>query len=234
LLRTPFVLAVALALLPISPATAQTAGETPGAPAAPTPPPSTWADFDYVASHNGLMFQLKQIYRGKENRPTLFFGENLAWLHSPCGSAAFCTNGGGTDTDIEIGPALSRGNVFAAVTYGSFRGNGLALQGLGFGLQKLPEGKFPLDWSANVFYWNNAGGTYVCPVTNIACFGPAVYPNNAIYRIYRWQAAGQYALRQGRPWYVNFGITGDTGTRVQAPPIDFWHAGAFVGLGFKM
>jgi len=61
-----------------------------------------------------------------------------------------------------------------------------------------------------------------------------VYPNTAIYRIYRWQAAGQYALRQGRPWYVNFGITGDTGTRVQAPPIDFWHAGAFVGLGFKM
>ncbi|MDP9017543.1 MAG: hypothetical protein M3N19_04415, partial [Candidatus Eremiobacteraeota bacterium] len=194
------------------------------------------ADGSYVFDgRSSLRVTMKQIYNRKDGGASVYFGEDYGFFHSTCGSAAFCNNIGGHDTDIRLGVQISESDIFVAVSSGSFAGNGASLSSIGFGFEKLARGEKPFESTASLFYYPGSSGTYSCPVTTAPCYLTPV-GSTLDYKILRYTLGGHMAIT-GKPFYVNFGIAGDTGSpnvTSTLSPQTFTHSGAYLGLGVKI
>lgn len=227
-----FAMAALLAGLMVAPALAQSDEPTP----APSqrPPQQVGMDVSYVFDgHSSLRAEMKQIYNKKDGT-SVYFGEEFGFWHSTCGSAAFCNNVGGHDTDLRLGVQVMP-DIFIAAGSGSFAGNGLSLTGLGFGVEKLARGEKPMELTASYFYYPGAVGTYSCPLRTTPCYATPVVTNPE-YSVSRYAVGGNYVI-QGKPFYVTFGIAGDNATQsnpTTLQPQTFTHNGAYLGLGLRM
>lgn len=229
--RTLFALAAVLAGLMAAPAAAQ---EEPTPAPTNRPPQQVAAEVSYVFDgHASLRAGMKQIYNKKDGT-SLYFGEDFAFFHSTCGSAAFCNNVGGHDTDLRLGVQVLP-DIFIAAGSGSFAGNGVSLTGLGLGVEKLARGERPFEWTASLFYYPGETGSYACPLKTVPCYATAT-TTTPEFAVTRYAIGGNVNL-QGKPFYVTFGIAGDNGSRTNDPalqPQTFTHNGGYLGLGFRM
>ena len=228
-----------------APAAAQTPPAAPASSAPdPTPEPSSrpaqqvTADFNYVFDgRSSLRAEMKQIYNRKDGT-SVYFGEDLAFFHSTCGSNAFCSNVGGHDTDLRLGVQIANPDIFLALSSGNFAGNGASFAGLGFGLEKVARGEAPMELTASLFYFPSATGSYACPVTGppgFSCFTTPVSAQTD-FQIVRYSLGAHYQLGD-KPFFVNVGIAGDNGRPNGGnafQPIYMSHNGAYLGLGIKM
>jgi hypothetical protein len=104
------------------------------------------------------------------------------------------------------------------------------LNGVGFGVEKLPELRQGLSFFGSAFYFPNASGTYT--INNVAS------PNNGVS--YRQQyAITKYdiglALSAARfPVYLYGGFSGDEYRARAFAPINQIHDGPYIGLGVKL
>ncbi len=131
-----------------------------------------------------------------------------------------------TDVDARLGLKIADpriyigvGYLFRTTNYGYPRQNGV-----GFGLEKLPDLDHAFSLYGSAYYYPSVKGTCgtdVCPTG----------PYDLQYRILKYQIGG--TLNFGNPTgvFLDFGWLGDQGRNKQNAPADFTHNGPYVGLG---
>ncbi len=131
-----------------------------------------------------------------------------------------------TDVDARLGLKIADPRIYIGVgylwrttNYGYPRQNGV-----GFGLEKLPDLNQTFSVYGSAYYYPNIKGTCgtgVCPTG----------PYDLEYRILKYQIGG--AINFGTPAgvFLDFGWLGDNGKNKQFAPSDFTHNGPYVGLG---
>jgi hypothetical protein len=133
------------------------------------------------------------------------------------------------DIDARVGLKVADPHIYVGVSYlwrdtnyGYPRQNGV-----GFGLEKLPDLNQAISVYGNVYYYpsiKGSCGTDVCPTG----------PFDLEYRIFRYQAGITLAAaHSGFPLFLDLGWIGDDGRNKLNAPADFTHNGPFVGLGIK-
>jgi len=130
------------------------------------------------------------------------------------------------DVDARLGLKVADPRIYIGVgylwrttNYGYPRQNGV-----GFGLEKLPDLDQTFSVYGSAYYYPNVKGTCgtdVCPTG----------PFDLEYRIFRYQIGG--AINFGKPAgvFLDFGWLGDQGRNKLNAPSDFTHNGPYVGLG---
>jgi hypothetical protein len=103
------------------------------------------------------------------------------------------------------------------------------LNGLGVGIEKLPDLRHGLGFYGSAFYFPNASGNYT--VAN------AGSPNNGTtykqqYQITKYDIGAALVLGSS-PVYLYGGFSGDRYTAKQNAPVGQTHAGPYLGLGLK-
>jgi hypothetical protein len=104
------------------------------------------------------------------------------------------------------------------------------LNGVGVGLEKLPDLRPGISLYGSIFYYPNATGTYT--VSNPAS------PNNGNsylqqYQIFKYDIGVALVIAHS-PVYVHGGYAADQYTVKQNAPIGQVHAGPYIGLGVKI
>ncbi len=131
-----------------------------------------------------------------------------------------------TDVDGRLGLKIADPRIYIGVgymyrttNYGYPRQNGV-----GFGLEKLPDLDHTFSLYGSAYYYPSVKGTCgtdVCPTG----------PYDLQYRILKYQIGA--AINFGKPAgvFLDFGYLGDQGRNKQNAPVDFNHNGPYVGLG---
>jgi hypothetical protein len=131
-----------------------------------------------------------------------------------------------TDVDARLGLKVADPRIYIGVGYLWRTTNyGYPKQnGVGFGLEKLPDLDHVFSVYGSAYYYPSIKGT--CDVT-ICPTGPF----DLQYRIFKYQIGG--AINFGAPTgvFLDFGWLGDNGRNKQNAPVDFTHNGPYVGLG---
>jgi hypothetical protein len=104
------------------------------------------------------------------------------------------------------------------------------LNGLGVGIEKLPDLRPGLSFYGSAFYYPNVSGTYT--VSNPAS------PNNGVsyrqqYQIMKYDV-GMALVFAHSPVFVHGGFAADQYTVRQNAPVGQLHAGPYIGLGVKI
>lgn len=104
------------------------------------------------------------------------------------------------------------------------------LDGIGAGIEKLPDLRPGIGFYGSAFYYPNAAGNYT--IAN-----PASANNGATYRqeyrIVKYDIGASLVLAHS-PVYLHGGYSGDQYTVRQNAPIGQIHAGPYLGLGIKI
>ena len=131
-----------------------------------------------------------------------------------------------TDVDGRLGLKVADPRIYIGVGYMYRTTNyGYPKQnGVGFGLEKLPDLDHTFSVYGSAYYYPNVKGTCdtgVCPTG----------PYDLSYRIFKYQIGG--AINFGTPAgvFLDFGWLGDQGRNKLNAPADFTHNGPYVGLG---
>lgn len=104
------------------------------------------------------------------------------------------------------------------------------LNGLGAGIEKLPDLRSGFSWFGSAFYYPAASGNYT--IVNPASLN-AGKTYRQQYQILKYDIG--LAYDPGRsPLYLYGGITGDRYTAKQNAPIGQTHDGPYIGLGLKL
>jgi hypothetical protein len=105
-----------------------------------------------------------------------------------------------------------------------------SLDGIGAGIEKLPDLRPGIGFYGSAFYYPNAAGNYT--IAN-----PASANNGATYRqeyrIVKYDIGASLVLAHS-PVYVHGGYSGDRYMVRQNAPIGQIHAGPYIGLGVKI
>jgi hypothetical protein len=134
------------------------------------------------------------------------------------------------DVDARVGLRIADPRVYLGVSYLWRNTNyGYPRQnGVGFGLEKLPD----LDQTFSVY-----GGAYYYPSMKGTCGisdGCPTGPFDLEYRLLRYQAGITIAAGHSNfPLFLDLGWIGDDGRNKTNAPSDFTHNGPYVGLGIK-
>jgi len=128
--------------------------------------------------------------------------------------------------DGRLGLKIADPRIYIGVGYMSHTGNyGYpALNGVGFGLEKLPDLDQAFSLYGSAYYFPSIKGT--CDVT-VCPTGPF----DLSYRMLKYQVGG--ALNFGKPAgvFLDFGWLGDRLTNKTNAPVDATHNGPYIGLG---
>src|SRR5579872_6145546 len=129
------------------------------------------------------------------------------------------------DVDGRLGLKVADPRIYIGVSYLARWGDyGYPRQnGIGFGLEKLPDLNQPFSAFGSAYYYPNIKGT--CDVS--ACPGG---PFDLEYRILRYEIGLTYSI-QGTPVFIEGGWIGDSGRNKLNAPSDFSHNAGFVGIG---
>jgi hypothetical protein len=103
------------------------------------------------------------------------------------------------------------------------------LNGLGGGLEKLPDLRSGIGWFGSGFYYPTASGNYT--VTDPASLNVGTTYRQQ-YQIITYDAGLAYVFGNF-PVYLYGGYSGDSYTAKQNAPINQTHSGPYVGLGVK-
>lgn len=133
-----------------------------------------------------------------------------------------------SDFDVRLGFKVADPHIFVGVGY-LWRSTSYGyprLTGVGYGVEKLPDLNHAFSLYGSAYYYPNAHGdcgTSVCPFPG---------PFTLAYRIFRYQIGGTVDVGGGKfPLFLDFGFLGDQGTNKSNAPVNYTHAGPYVGLG---
>jgi hypothetical protein len=128
------------------------------------------------------------------------------------------------DVDGRLGLKVVDPRIYIGVSYLTRSGNyGYPSQnGVGFGLEKLPDLDHPFSVYGSAYYYPQIKGdcTSACPQG----------PFDLEYRMLRYEIGATYAI-QGTPVFIEGGWIGDNGKNKLNAPADFSHNAGFVGIG---
>jgi hypothetical protein len=132
--------------------------------------------------------------------------------------------------DGRLGLKVADPRIYIGVGYMVHTGNyGYpSLNGIGFGLEKLPDLDQAFSIYGSAYFYPNVNGTYTVPS------GPqAGTAFKLAYRILRYQIGATVTLGRNFPLFLDLGFIGDRGSNVTNAPSDYTHNGAYIGLGLK-
>ena len=142
-----------------------------------------------------------------------------------------------TDFDGRFGLKIADPRIYVGVGYIHREDNyGYPKQnGIGFGIEKLPDLDQPFSVYGSAWYYPNLSGNFTFPsdgytsnpVNNLAGTGGKLQ-----YRFLKYQIGGTYALAKSSGLFLDFGFLGDSGRGKSLSPSDFTHGAAYLGLGF--
>jgi Copper amine oxidase N-terminal domain len=134
--------------------------------------------------------------------------------------------------DARIEYELAAPHVYAGIGYLHTANNfGYPqLDGVGVGLEKLPDMRTGLNFYGSAFYYPNAGGNYTIPFAASPNFGKTYRQQYAIVKY----DIGVALVFRGSPVYVAGGFNGDHYAAKQNAPIGQIHDGPYLGLGVKL
>ncbi|MDQ6929797.1 MAG: copper amine oxidase N-terminal domain-containing protein [Candidatus Eremiobacteraeota bacterium] len=129
------------------------------------------------------------------------------------------------DFDGRLGLKILDPRVYIGVGYMYRTGNyGYPrLNGVGVGLEKLPDLDQPFSVFGSAYYYPNVRGTCgtdVCPTG----------PYTLAYNIFKYQIGATYNFGNS-PIFIEGGFLGDRGRNKSNAPSDFTHNAGFIGLG---
>jgi hypothetical protein len=138
------------------------------------------------------------------------------------GGAAFVPafNARDYDLDARVGLRVLQPRIYIGVGY-IWRGNNAGypnVNGVGFGLEKLPDMNRPFSFYGSAYYYPSVKGTI-----GIYTLG---------YDILKYDLGVSYAF-QGIPLFVEGGFLGEHGWATNASPSGYSEAGPYVGIGVK-
>ncbi len=131
------------------------------------------------------------------------------------------------DLDARVGLRVLQPRIYIGVGY-LWRANNAGypgVNGVGFGLEKLPDLDRPFSFYASGYYYPSVKGTCatgVCPAG----------PYTLSYNVLKYDLGVSYAF-QGIPLFIEGGYLGDHGWNSDAAPSPFSESGPYVGIGLK-
>ena len=131
------------------------------------------------------------------------------------------------DADARLGLRVAPPRIYVGVGYLWRTSNyGYPKQtAFGFGAEKLPDLNQPFSVYGSVWYYPNTKGPYTIGS------GPQAGTSLALaYNVLKYQIGGTYNFGKSGI-FVDFGFLGDRGTNKTNAPVDFSHAGPYLGLG---
>ncbi|HEY5425040.1 MAG TPA: copper amine oxidase N-terminal domain-containing protein [Candidatus Tumulicola sp.] len=132
------------------------------------------------------------------------------------------------DLDARVGLRILQPRIYIGVGY-LWRSNNAGypgINGVGFGLEKLPDLNRPFSFYASGYYYPSVKGT---------CDSPSPCPGGPFsleYNVLKYDLGVSYAF-QGIPLFIEGGYLGDKGWAQSAAPGPFSEAGPYVGIGLK-
>ena len=129
-----------------------------------------------------------------------------------------------TDVDARVGIRVLNPRVYLGVGY-LWRSTNYGypnMNGVGFGVEKLPDLNVPLSFFGSFWYYPNVRGN----------FSNAAFSGQLAYNFYKYQAGVDYAIGNS-PVFVEAGWIGVNLTNKLNAPSNSTANGPFVGLGIK-
>ncbi len=129
-----------------------------------------------------------------------------------------------TDVDARVGIRVLNPRIYVGVGY-LWRSTNYGypnMNGVGFGVEKLPDLNVPLSFFGNFWYYPNVKGNY----------SGAISTTSLAYNMYKYQLGVDYVLGKS-PIFLDLGWMGDNLTNKTNAPSSSTANGPFVGLGVK-
>ncbi len=139
-----------------------------------------------------------------------------------------------TDFDGRFGLKIADPRIYVGVGYIHKEENyGYPKQnGLGFGIEKLPDLDQPFSVYGSAWYYPNVTGNFTFPSDAYTTANLLAGTGGKFqYRMLKYQIGGTYALAKSSGLFLDFGFLGDSGRGKSLSPSDFTHGGAYIGLG---
>ncbi len=146
------------------------------------------------------------------------------------------------DGDVRLGLKVIAPRIYLGVGYMWRSGNyGYPkLNGVGFGVSKLPDLDSGFTWQGSFWYYPtvSGSGSFCVPLPT----GPATFPQNGCgnaqtvtlaYSIFKYDIGGAFTFGRNTPIYIEFGFLGDRMLGKTNAPISQTHNGPYIGLGLK-
>lgn len=131
------------------------------------------------------------------------------------------------DLDARVGIRVLQPRIYIGVGY-IWRSNNAGypgVNGVGFGLEKLPDLDRPFSWYGSAYYFPSVKGTCgtdVCPAG----------PYTLGYNVLKYDLGVDYSF-QGIPLFIEGGYLGEHGWSTDAAPSPYSESGPYVGIGVK-
>ncbi len=132
--------------------------------------------------------------------------------------------------DGRLGLKIADPRIYIGVGYMVHTGNyGYpSLNGVGFGLEKLPDLDQSFSVYGNAYYYPSVKGNFTVPS------GPQTGTVFALaYSVLRYQVGATVGFGKTMPVFLDLGFIGDRGRNKTNAPSDYTHNGGYVGLGIK-
>jgi len=132
--------------------------------------------------------------------------------------------------DVRLGLKVADPRIYVGVGYMAHTGNygSPSVNGVGFGLEKLPDLDQAFSVYGSAYWYPNINGNYT--VTS----GPQTGTSFKLaYRVLRYQIGATVGFGRNFPLFLDLGFIGDRGSNVSNAPGDYTHNGGYVGLGLK-
>jgi hypothetical protein len=129
-----------------------------------------------------------------------------------------------TDVDARLGVRVINPRIYIGVGY-LWRSTNYGypnMNGVGFGVEKLPDLNIPLSFFGSFWYYPNIKGNYSNPVVSASL----------AYNMYKYQVGVDYVIGNS-PVFIEAGWMGDNLTNKTNAPSNSTANGPFVGLGIK-
>jgi hypothetical protein len=139
------------------------------------------------------------------------------------------------DMDAHFGLRVLNPHIYIGVGY-MWRGNNAGYpsqNGVGFGLEKLPNLSHAFDFYASAYYYPSILGKYnSVSGINGSCTPASPCNYGVAYGVLKYDIGVDYAF-QNVPLFLEAGFLGDRGWHQQSAPADFSEFGPYVGIGIK-
>ncbi len=132
--------------------------------------------------------------------------------------------------DGRLGLKIADPRIYIGVGYMVHTGNyGYpSLNGVGFGLEKLPDLDQAFSLYGSAYYYPTVSGKYTVPS------GPATGQTFTLaYSVLRYQIGATVGFGRNFPLFLDLGLIGDRGRNKTNAPVDYTHNGGYIGLGIK-
>jgi hypothetical protein len=146
------------------------------------------------------------------------------------------------DLDVRFGFRVLKPKIYIGIGY-LFRQNNAgsagypaeaypSINGVGGGIEKLPDLERPFSFYGSAYYYPSIFGKYANPGPQIGCPTTGICQYGVAYGVLKYDIGVTYSF-QGIPLFVEAGFLGDRGWQQQSAPIGFSEYGPYAGIGLK-